>query len=96
MTIETGKLYRCECVWCGETFFASRRDAKTDKSSCRLKLSRWRKKLLKHHSEIKKGVDEIKGYLSYPLAQQPAIDALLDIEHQIQAIYHEFKIVKVK
>lgn len=84
------------CFFCHEHLPTGRRDRKTCSARCRMRLSRWRKRLDLHHKNATAQLTEIGEYLAYPDAVAKAAQLLNDLEAQISSIRAKYRVVKVK
>lgn len=98
MTSQTFQPYmvRCECAWCGNAFYAKRKDARYCSTSHKLKHQRWRKNLNKHHHEALTRLDNIGTYLGNEDSKETAIHLLKGLEERINSLLYHAKVQVVK
>ncbi len=76
-------LVRCICHFCGEPFYAKRRDARFDGGKHRTAYYRWRKRLPYYQSKADWALREIADYLKFPDSRPYAVQILGILSHLI-------------
>lgn len=79
-----------KCHFCGVDFNASRDDAKFCSGKCRMRMTRWRKKMASHTQEIDRHIQALSEYMKFPDMFRPAVECLKLVEekcHNVRATY---------
>lgn len=85
LTTLTPHTVKCkDCIFCGATFTTTRADAKTCSTLCRVKMSRWRKRLFKHNHDAIEAIHEMASYLKYTDSTPDAVQLLQHLKAEIE------------
>lgn len=85
-----------KCHFCGVEFNASRDDAKFCSGKCRMRMTRWRKKLAEHTQVIDRRIELLSEFMKFPDMFPAAVECLKLVEEKCHNVRETYRIRKVR